>query len=255
MTSRSATVKLSAVLPALCIALLAGTVTACTVPLAQSAAADDNAKAPAGTARAALQRLPVDQAGSQSGYDRVGKFGRAWLDTTSAPGSHNSCDTRDDVLFRDLSQVRFRGTSACVVASGTLVHDPYTGRRIDFARGRGTSGVLDIDHLVALSDAWRTGARTLSQEDREALANDPINLAAASSSANRQKGDQDASTWLPANTGWRCTYIARQIAVKAKYRLWVTLPEKKAMSRVLATCPAQPLPTETSAGVALKPKK
>ncbi|MFF6829044.1 DUF1524 domain-containing protein [Streptomyces longwoodensis] len=156
------------------------------------------------------------------------------------------------MLIRDLSQVRFRDGSTCVVASGTLLKDPYTGRRIDFVRGRGSSGSLDIDHLVALGDAWQTGARSLSQAEREALANDPLNLAAVSASANRHKGDQDASTWLPTATGWRCTYVARQIAVKKKYRLWVTPPERTAMTRVLGTCPSQPLPTENDPGVALK---
>ncbi|MFF4205592.1 HNH endonuclease family protein [Streptomyces sp. NPDC001668] len=246
------TVKPSTALRALCTAALAGTLAACHTPLTQHAAAND--KPASSPARQALDRLPVHQAGTQSGYDRIDKFGTAWLDTTSAPGARNSCDTRNDVLFRDLSQVRFRDGSTCIVASGTLLKDPYTGRRIDFVRGRGSSGSLDIDHLVALGDSWRTGARALSQADREALANDPLNLAVVSASANRQKGDQDASTWLPAATGWRCTYVARQIAVKKKYHLWVTPSERTAMARVLGACPAQPLPGENDPGVALKKK-
>ncbi|MET8770932.1 HNH endonuclease family protein [Streptomyces sp. NPDC004658] len=244
--------KLSAALRALCTAALAAALAACHAPLTQHAAAND--KPASSPARAALDSLPVHQAGTLSGYDRIDKFGTAWLDTTSAPGARNGCDTRDDVLFRDLSQVRFRDGSTCVVASGSLLKDPYTGRRIEFVRGRGSSGSLDIDHLVALGDAWVTGGRALSQADREALANDPLNLAAVSASANRQKGDQDASTWLPSATGWRCTYVARQIAVKKKYHLWVTPPERTAMARVMDACPSQPLPTENDPGVVLKKK-
>ncbi|MGW1976646.1 HNH endonuclease family protein [Streptomyces sp. NPDC001889] len=230
--------------------MLAAALTAC-VPAPAPDAAADQKPAPAGTARAALAELPVKEAGPQTGYDRAARFGSAWLDSTSAPGGKNSCDTRNDILIRDLSDVQFRGDSECVVASGTLEADPYTGQRVRFTRGRGTSGSIDIDHTVALSAAWRTGARQLSQADREALANDPLNLTATSASANRQKGDQDASAWLPGNTSHHCAYVARQIAVKKRYRLWVTGAEKTTMNRVLASCPQQPLPTDSSPGVAL----
>lgn len=110
---------------------------------------------------------------------------------------------------------------------------------------------MQIDHAVALGASWRTGAAGLSQRQREALGNDPLNLLAASGPANASKSDGDAATWLPPRTGFRCPYVARQIAVKAKYHLWVTPPEKAAMHRVLAHCPDQPLPTDTSTGVAL----
>lgn len=245
--------KTSASCGALAAALLTGTLMGCSAPAMQGSAADEKPAA-AGTARAALADLQVKRAASQVGYDRVGKFGSPWSDSTSAPGGHNSCGTRDDVLIRDLSGVHFQGKSACVVASGTLLKDPYTGKRIPFVRGQGTSGAIDIDHAVALSAAWRTGAQRLRQADREALANDPLNLIAVSGSANRQKRDQDASTWLPANAAYRCTYVGRQVAVKKKYRLWVIPAEKRAMRRVLASCPVQPLPTETSPGIALKPR-
>jgi Excalibur calcium-binding domain/Protein of unknown function (DUF1524) len=126
------------------------------------------------------------------------------------------------------------------VASGSLA-DPYTATTIAFVRGDGTS--VDIDHVVALGDAWQTGAFAWDVAKRTALANDPLNLLAVDYSANRQKGDADAASWLPPSTGYRCAYVARQVAVKASYGLWVTQPEHDAMARVLQTCPGEPVPT------------
>ncbi|MEU1306053.1 MULTISPECIES: HNH endonuclease family protein [Streptomyces] len=204
----------------------------------------------AGPALGALKTLPVKGRVPQTGYDRTDKFGPAWSDVTTAPGGHNSCDTRNDILIRDLRDVRFRAGSHCTVASGTLP-DPYTGRNIVFTRGPRTSLAVQVDHVVALSDAWQTGARALTQQQREALANDPLELVAASGPANTQKSDADAASWLPANKAFRCTYVARQIAVKAKYRLWITPTERTAMARVLTVCPDLQLPRDDSQGVAL----
>nr|WP_308802056.1 HNH endonuclease family protein [Streptomyces polyasparticus] len=203
-----------------------------------------------GSAVAALDALPVKGRAPKTGYDRTRVFGPAWSDNTTAPGGHNGCDTRNDVLRRDLANVAGKNASRCVVASGVLEHDPYTGKRIDFTRGQTTSMAVQIDHIVALSDAWQKGAQQLTQDQREALANDGLNLIAADGPANQQKSDADAATWLPANKSFRCPYVARQIAVKKKYKLWVTSAERDAMRRVLNTCPTQPLPDEQSAGVA-----
>lgn len=212
-----------------------------------------DAKAPAGgdstSALQSLQSLPVKGRAPQTGYDRDAKFGPAWSDATTAPGSRNSCDTRNDILRRDLTAVTHKTGSTCVIASGRLA-DPYTATTVNFVRGP-HSAAVQIDHVVALSASWRTGAARLSQEQREALANDPLNLIASSGPANQQKSDSDAADWLPSNEDFQCTYVARQVAVKAKYRLWVTAPERDAMNRVLAICPGQPLPTDTSAGVIL----
>jgi hypothetical protein len=103
---------------------------------------------------------------------------------------------------------------------------------------------VQIDHVVALSNAWQTGAQQLSQSERIELANDPTNLLAVDGSSNSQKGDGDTATWLPRTKSFRCEYVARQIAVKAEYSLWVTAAEKEAMLSVLATCPDQPVPSE-----------
>lgn len=168
-----------------------------------------------------------------TGYDRE-RFGPAWLDA-----DHNGCDTRNDILARDLTHVSYEpGTHDCVVATGDLA-DPYTAATIHFVKGDGD--LVDIDHVVALGNAWVTGAFRWDIHKRAALANDPMNLLPVDAGANRQKGDGDAATWLPANKPYRCAYVARQIGVKAKYQLWVTPPEKQAMRRVLAGCPNQPV--------------
>ena len=170
-----------------------------------------------------------------TGYDRD-QFGQAWLDA-----DRNGCDTRNDILRRDLRGTRLKpGTGNCVVLEGTLP-DPYTAQRIWFVRAETYS--VDIDHVVALSDAWQKGAKYWDASKRIALANDPLNLLAVDASTNRSKGDGDTATWLPPNKGYRCTYVAAQVAVKKKYGLWVTAAEKSAMEKVLSGCPGQKLPS------------
>ncbi|WP_232531916.1 GmrSD restriction endonuclease domain-containing protein [Microbacterium halophytorum] len=185
-----------------------------------------------GTALALLGTLAVKGTAPETGYDRVGDFGESWLDVDG-----NGCDTRNDILQRDLANEVLDG--ACVVLSGDFV-DPYTGASIDFVRGIDTSRLVQIDHVVALKDAWRTGAQQLSQEARIALANDPVNLLASDGSTNASKGASNAASWLPPNRAFRCEYVARQISAKAKYGLWVVPPERDAMERVLSSCPEQP---------------
>jgi Protein of unknown function (DUF1524) len=163
---------------------------------------------------------------------------------------HNGCDTRNDVLRRDLSAVTFRsGTSDCVVLTGHL-EDPYTARAISFTRGVETSTTVQIDHVVALSDAWQTGAQQLTADQRLALANDPLNLLAVDGPTNQQKSDGDAASWLPPNRDYRCQYVARQVSVKATYHLWVTPAERDAIEAVLAGCNgiAAPEPAEPGRG-------
>jgi hypothetical protein len=184
---------------------------------------------PAATeAKTMLATLPVKGSTPATGYDRVGDFGTAWLDV-----DHNGCDTRDDVLARDLSDVVRAGP--CRVVTGELL-SPYTGAPVHFVRGDRTSTLVQIDHVVALENAWRTGAQQLTQERREALANDPRNLLAVDQHSNAQKRSSDAATWLPASKAFRCTYVERQIAVKAAYGLWVVPAEGSAMEQVLAGC-------------------
>jgi hypothetical protein len=198
---------------------------------------------------AGLNSLPVKGRAPLTGYSRA-QFGPPWTDNVSVPDGHNGCDTRNDILRRDLTSVVIKpGTHGCVVLNGVL-HDPYTATVIPFTRGETTSAAVQIDHMVALGDAWQTGAQQLSLAVRTNLANDPLELLAVSGPANEQKGDADAASWLPPNKAFRCAYVARQVAVKLQYHLWVIPAEKAAIGRVLATCPTQPLPTEGSAAAA-----
>jgi hypothetical protein len=145
-------------------------------------------------------------------------------------------------LNRDLTnQVYKEKTRQCVVLSGTLI-DPFSGESINFVRGNVTSMEVQIDHTVALSNAWQTGAFKLTSDQRKAFANDPLNLQAVKGKLNSQKGDGDAATWLPPLKSYRCDYVSRQIAVKIKYKLWFTPAEKEAMIRILKTCPEKELP-------------
>lgn len=184
-----------------------------------------------GTAAALLASLEVKDRAPKTGYTRD-EFGSGWLDP-----DRNGCDTRNDTLARDLTEVVTSGP--CTVLTGTLI-DPYTGERIAFQRGPDTSPLVQIDHVVALSDAWQKGAQRLGPERRRLLANDPRNVLAVSGAANAQKRDGDAATWLPRNSVVRCAYVARQVSVKAAYDLWVTPAERDAIARVLTRCPGEP---------------
>jgi len=192
------------------------------------------------SASAALQvlaSLPIKGRAPKTGYSRD-EFGQAWSDDVDVEGGHNGCDTRNDILRRDITAPQIKpGTQGCVVLSGTL-NDTYSAQVIAFVRGETTSEAVQIDHMVALSDAWQTGAQQLSAAQRQDLANDPLNLQAVSGPVNDAKGDGDAATWLPPNTGYRCEYVARQIQVKARYGLWVVPAEHDAMAQVLAGCGA-----------------
>ena len=182
-----------------------------------------------------LETLSVKGRAPKTGYDRS-SFGD-WADPDK-----NGCDTRNDILKRDLISISYKAkTRDCVVLAGVLV-DRYSGETINFVRGNVTSMEVQIDHVVALSNAWQTGAFKLTADQRKALANDPLNLFAVKGRLNSQKGDGDAATWLPPLKSFRCTYVAQQIAVKAKYSLWVVAPEKAAMVSILAKCPTQKVP-------------
>jgi hypothetical protein len=195
---------------------------------------------------AGLAALLVKGRAPMTGYARS-QFGQAWSDDNDQPFGRNGCDTRNDILRRDLKTIVVKaGTAGCVALSGRL-DDPYTAMVIAFRRGESTSTRVQIDHVVALGDAWRSGAQQLSATQRLGLANDPLNLLAVDGPANLQKSDSDAASWLPANKAFRCTYVARQVAVKRKWRLWVTAAEHATVSAVLATCPDQPLPAEPGA--------
>lgn len=178
----------------------------------------------------ALARLPIRGRAPKTGYSRE-LFSDGW-------GEYLGCDWRNRILARDLTNLTFR--DSCIVATGTLL-DPYSGDEIQFVRGVDTSFQVQIDHVVAVSDAWQKGAQQLTAQQRYEFYNDPLNLLAVSGSLNQQKSDSDAASWLPPNKTFRCQYVARQIAVKLKYELWVTQAEHDAMTRILQGCPGEPL--------------
>ena len=183
-------------------------------------------QARSGQTVAVLDTLPVKGRAPMTGYSRE-EFGPDWSDV-----NRNGCDTRNDILTRDLSGTEIVN---CVVQRGVL-SDPYSGETVQFTRGPVSSMDVQIDHVVALANAWQTGAFRWPREKRERFANDPRNLLAVRGDLNLQKGDGDAATWLPPRKSFRCEYVERQIDVKAAYQLWVTEPEKAAMMRVMATC-------------------
>jgi hypothetical protein len=189
-------------------------------------------------ARVALEALPVKGRAPKTGYSRE-QFGQGWARISG-------CDTRDRILKRDLTHKTYAPGDGCAVQSGHL-SDPYTASPITFVRGGGSE--VDIDHVVALSDAWQKGAQQWSAGKRIALANDPLNLLSVDAHSNRAKGDGDAATWLPPNKRFRCDYVARQIAVKRKYHAWITRAEHDAIARVLAGCPHETLPNAGALGV------
>lgn len=193
--------------------------------------ADDTPIVYTGSARELLDKLEVKGRAAKTEYRRS-QFGDGW-------GLSGGCDMRNIILKRDM---RDTTEASCKVLSGTL-DDPYTGKTMSFLRGPDTSDDVQIDHVVALSDAWQKGAQLLSYERRVALANDPLELLAVDGQANQAKGSGDAATWLPPNKSFRCQYVARQISVKYKYQLWVTAAEYDAIVRVLEACPEQPVPS------------
>jgi hypothetical protein len=177
----------------------------------------------------ALNSLEVKGRAPKTGYSRA-QFPH-WSDL-----DRNGCDARNDILKRDLTEVIFKaGTRDCKVISGVLL-DPFSNKVLTFTS---VKSAVDIDHLVALSNAWQTGAAYFDRSKRSQIANDPLNLLAVDARLNRQKGDGDAATWLPPHKPFRCEYVSRQVAVKAKYSLWVTAAEKDAITRVLNQCIGQ----------------
>jgi hypothetical protein len=183
----------------------------------------------AGSALESLNALEVKGRAPKTGYSRD-QFGSGWATV-------NGCSTREIIMYRDLINVTL--SDECTIESG-LLNDVYTGQPIEYTKGNPSE--IQIDHVIALSDAWQTGAQQLTAEDRQQFANDPLELLAVSGKENQIKSDANAASWLPPNKTFRCDYIARQIAVKQKYHMWVTTSEEQAMRDVLNTCPLQAMP-------------
>ncbi len=178
-----------------------------------------------------LEKLEIKGRAPKTGYERSEQFYKTWP-------SVDGCSLRQRIIKREMGETAQLAEDQCTVISGEF-DEPYTGQHLIFYTKSDFSKGIQIDHIVALSDAWQKGAQQLTQEERYSLATDPLNLIAADASANQQKSDGDAATWLPKNKAFRCQYVARQISVKYKYGLWVTQAEHDAMRRVLETCPQE----------------
>lgn len=178
-----------------------------------------------------LEKLGIKGRAPKTGYKRE-EFYKTWP-------SIDGCNLRQRILKRELGDSATLADDKCTVVSGEF-DEPYTGSHLIFYQKSDLSSGLQIDHVVALSDAWQKGAQYLSKETRYEIATDPLNLLAVDSSANQGKSDGDAATWLPPNKAFRCQYVARQVSVKYKYELWVTQAEHDAIKRILETCPNEP---------------
>lgn len=189
----------------------------------------DGADAP--LANAVLEKLVVKGRAPKTGYARD-QFYSTWP-------TIEGCSLRQRIIRRELGDTAVLSSDECTVIGGEY-DEPYTGQHLVFTQKSDFSTGVQIDHVVALSDAWQKGAQFMTAEVRYNIATDPLNLLAVDASANQGKSDGDAATWLPSNKAFRCQYVARQVSVKYKYDLWVTAAEHDAIANILATCPDEP---------------
>ena len=176
-----------------------------------------------------LEKLEVKGRAPKTDYSRE-QFYSGWPNV-------DGCSLRQRIIKREFGESAV--LEECNVMAGEY-DEPYTGEHKKYSNRDEISNGIQIDHVVALSDAWQKGAQNLSSDERYAVATDPLNLLAVDAAANKKKSDGDAATWLPSNKRFRCQYVARQVSVTYKYRLWVTDAEKNAIFKVLENCPKEP---------------
>lgn len=199
------------------------------------AGADTPTVAPGVDVLAGIAQIPVRIRGQDYRRDA---FGDSWTDENPAPGGYNGCDTRNDILDRDLVDKTYVSIKRCPTAVATgLLHDPYSNAEIAFTRGEKTGAAVQIDHIVPLALAWDLGARFWTNDQRLRFANDPANLIAVAGGVNQDKGDQEPATWMPPNTAFRCQYAMQFIAVIRGYALPIDAPSAAALRDAAATCP------------------
>jgi hypothetical protein len=175
----------------------------------------------------------------RSGDYRRAAFGESWTDDNSAPGGHNGCDTRNDILDRDLIEKTYVAISRCPTAVATgVLRDPYTSGTIAFMRGSQTGAAVQIEHIVPLAYAWDQGARNWTDEMRVRFANDPANLLAVDGPTNQDKGDDEPALWMPPNAAFHCQYAVQFAEVMRGYALAIDEPSASVLRAAAATCPA-----------------
>lgn len=194
---------------------------------AAEAVSDADADAPLATE--ILEKLEVKGRAPKTGYSRD-QFYNGWPTV-------EGCSLRQKIIKREFGETAV--LDGCNVVAGEY-DEPYTGEHLKFTERAQISSGVQIDHVVALSDAWQKGAQYMEASTRYQIATDPLNLLAVEAAANSKKSDGDAATWLPPNKKFRCQYVARQVSVKYKYGLWVTSGEKEAIAGVLQNCPQEP---------------
>jgi hypothetical protein len=200
------------------------------------ARADIPTVAPGADVLAGIPEIPARVRGHD--YRRAA-FGDAWDDDTDAPGGHNGCDTRNDILDRDLIDKTYVAIARCPTAVATgVLHDPYTDATVAFVRGNQVGAAVQIDHIVPLALAWDLGARDWPQAQRLRFANDPANLIAVAGQANQDKGDAEPARWMPPNHAFWCQYAVQFAAVLRGYRLPVDAPSAAVLREAAGTCPA-----------------
>jgi hypothetical protein len=165
-------------------------------------------------------------------------FGDTWTDDNPAPGGHNGCDTRNDILDRDLVDKTYASIKRCPKAVATgILHDPYTNATVAFTRGAQVGAAVQIDHIVPLALAWDLGARNWPDDMRVRFANDPANLLAVEGQANQDKSDKEPAVWMPPNHAFWCQYAVQFANVLRGYGLPVDAPSAVALRDAAATCP------------------
>ena len=202
-----------------------------TTPILAESGAEEDVDENSPTALAVLNQLEVKGRAPKTGYSRE-EFYSTWPTV-------DGCNLRQRIIKRELGDSAVLGDDNCSVISGEY-DEPYTGSHLIFSQKSELSSKVQIDHVVALSDAWQKGAQYQTKEERYAFATDPLNLLAVNASAYQTKSDCDAATWLPPFKAFRCQYVARQVSVKYKYHLWVTEAEYEAIAGILSTCPEKP---------------
>lgn len=196
----------------------------------ENAGVETPVSADSGLAIEVLELLEVKGRAPKTGYKRE-EFYNGWPTV-------DGCSLRQRIIKREFGDSAV--LDGCNVVSGEF-EEPYTGEYKKFSSREEISKGVQIDHVVALSDAWQKGAQYMEKSVRYEIATDPLNLLAVDAAANEKKSDGDAATWLPSNKKFRCQYVARQVSVKYKYKLWVTEAEKTAIYNILTTCPDEPV--------------
>lgn len=189
----------------------------------------------ASTLRALVTVPVVDGRHRRDDYERTA-FGSPWTDATAVADSDNGCDTRNDILTRDLSDTRSGPVASCphAVLAGEL-RSPYTGAVVIFRRDRRATAI-QIDHIVPLAFAWDMGAFAWPPARRADLANDPANLVAVDGDSNQDKSDSEPGRWMPPNTGFHCQYAIQFVDVLTAYGLQVDRSSRDVLTRALQQC-------------------